>query len=355
MTRKEVSMQIGAREWRTGEILKTSGAIFLENITGWLLFSLIVFFPCGVLLQYVSMQLPYDLTAVLSSLESVEQLAGIDFSPYIVLYVLQIGLQVVFVLANVGAAVYTNRWMTADCEPYGTGECLRLSLQKWPRAILIAVLYILGTVGGSFFLFFGGIIMGAGLLLIGMFVLFGLFMMLFYHTVAAVSIRKEKGIRAFRYTFNVLRRKMWSSMWFVLLLVIINLVFTSILTRLTDSFFVLSTNVPVYCVVSGLLNALGNLPTFFLGIAVTIHFVNQEQMWLILAKQPPTPSTRPVPKPVSSIPKEGSSFTSRPADTNASANDLPHTTEPETSGSTMSNPMDVSDKKDEPFNPMDVH
>ena len=60
MTKQEFYQTINERELGLGEILKTSAGIFFENLQTWLLLSLIVFLPTGIVLQYLMLQIPVE-------------------------------------------------------------------------------------------------------------------------------------------------------------------------------------------------------------------------------------------------------------------------------------------------------
>jgi hypothetical protein len=278
MTREEVSTEIGKTEFTTGQILGISGRILFENLGIWLLFSLAVFLPTGIVLQALTMRVP--MTELLKMLQegNADILSRKDIiQPLLVMYGTQILFAFIYVLTNIAACLFTDKWLQKSAELPSPGRLALSSLKAWPQALVVSLLYLLGI--------------AAILLLAFLLVSFGFFLMMmlalaivaaywtiqYYYAVSAASVRPYKGIDAFKYAASIIRGRAGRAVTLILTCVIINSLFTLILQTLTSSFFVLASRPALLCITSGLLGVIGNLPNFLISIAATVYLINQEQ------------------------------------------------------------------------------
>lgn len=97
-----------------GEILRLSADLFFENIGKWLLLCMIVYFPTSFIVQYVALQLPADEvynTLIQGDLYAITQF---DWTPYLMYYGIQMGMSLIWLLTNLAAAIYADRWLKPD-------------------------------------------------------------------------------------------------------------------------------------------------------------------------------------------------------------------------------------------------
>jgi CBS domain containing-hemolysin-like protein len=112
------------------------------------------------------------------------------------------------------------------------------------------------------------------LLLMGAFLISAVY----YMGLTVTAIRNEKGIKAVKYAWSVVRAKKGRAICLVAVMMLVNTVANMLLNSVTSSFYILLQFEWLYCFVSALLSVLANLPSVFLAIGVTIYFVNQEQL-----------------------------------------------------------------------------
>ena len=149
MTRQEVSQQIGSREFSVWEIIKLSGGLLFEHIGKWLLLAAIVFLPTGVILQYAAMQLPLNQLISLMQGENLETLYTMDWSPYLIYYGLQMGMNLIWIYCNLAVAVYTDRWLQSERQEMRFGEMLLTAVKRWPAGMLMPILLLLAVLAAA--------------------------------------------------------------------------------------------------------------------------------------------------------------------------------------------------------------
>lgn len=277
MTRQEASAQIGRREFSVGEILRLSADLFFENIGKWLLLCAIVYFPTSFIVQYITLYLPLD--AVYNSLAQgdINAILGVDWSPYLIYYGMQMGMSLIWLLTNIATAIYADRWLQADRPVCRFGEMMKESLRRWPAGMLAAAvlfLMILAVITMSMFVGYSMLPLLMLLLVAVMLVL----NVLYYAALCATAIRRKTGPGAYRYAAAVIRRKMGKSVGVTLLFLVIQMGLGYLLEMFTSSFGVLASNPLLLCFVSALVNVVSSLSTVFLSLGITIYFINQEQI-----------------------------------------------------------------------------
>ena len=283
MTRQEASGQIGQREFSVGEILRLSADLFFENIGKWLLLCAIVYFPTSFIVQYVALQLPVDEvynTLMQGDLYAITQL---DWTPYLIYYGVQIGMSLIWLLTNLAAAIYADRWLQADRSAYRFGEMMKAAVRRWPAGMLVAVLlFLLILVLITMSMFVGYSVLP--LLMILMVVAVLILIALYYTALSATAIRQKTGPAAYRYASMVIRRKIGKTIGLTLLLMVIQMGLSYLLEIFTSSFGVLASNPILLCLVAALVNVIASLSTVFLSLGITIYFINQEQIGPMAAR-----------------------------------------------------------------------
>ena len=266
MTREEVSTEIGKTEFSTGQILGISGRILFENLGIWLLFALAVFLPTGIVLQALSMRVP--MTELLKMLQegNADILSRKDIiQPLFMMYGTQVLFTLIYVLTNVAASLFTDKWLQKSAELPSAGRLAVDSVKAWPQALVISLLYLLGLAATLFMIFllvsFGFFL----LMMLALAIVAAYWTIQYYYAVSAASIRPYKGIAALKYAASVIRGRAGRAV-------------TLILQTLTSSFYVLAARPVLLCITSGLLGVIGNLPNFLISIAATVYLINQEQV-----------------------------------------------------------------------------
>lgn len=277
MTRQEASAQIGQREFTIGEIFSLSAGLFFENIGKWLLMAFIVYLPTGFVLQLVAMNLPLeDLMSAAAAGESAA-LAAVDWTPYLIYYGMQIGMSLIWVLMNLAAAIYTDRWLQAGRPVYGFGGMLAAAVRRWPGGMLTAaVLFLCVVLLVTMMMFVAVTALPIVMILMVGFVM--LLMAVYYISLCVTALRGKMGFSAYRYAALVVRRRIGKTVGLVFLMMLLNMLLSYILNALTSSFGLLAGNIWLYSLISALLSVVANLPMAFMGIGVTIYFINQEQL-----------------------------------------------------------------------------
>ncbi|MBQ7915884.1 MAG: hypothetical protein IJ315_03750 [Firmicutes bacterium] len=275
MTRQEINQQIGERELTTGEILKHAGGLLFEDLGKWLLLSLIVFLPTGFVLQYLMLQIP---DATLQALFSgdMEALVGVDLDPVMWYFGVQVGMSIIWIITHLAAAFYTDQWLQASKPIPGFGEMMKMAVKRWPAGMLMPILLMAASLVLS-------TVMMVGVLVFPflIFLIIGVLLLLsavYYMGLTVTAIRKEWGLKAYKYAWSVARRKKGKAIGLILMMMAINSAASLLLEGLTSSFGILLQFPWLYCLVGALLSVIANLPGIFLAIGVTIYFVNQEQL-----------------------------------------------------------------------------
>lgn len=280
MTRQEVSQQIGSREFSVWEIINLSGGLLFEHIGKWLLLAAIVFLPTGFILQYAAMQLPLNQLISLMQGENLETLYTMDWSPYLIYYGLQMGMNLIWIYCNLAVAVYTDRWLQSERQEMRFGEMLLTAVKRWPAGMLMPILLLLAVLAAAMLT----ILVGTFLLPMMMILLIALTIgmtMVYYMGVTATAIREKAGASACRYAVNVMRRRRGKTLGVVLIFQLVSAAVAYLLEMLTSSFVVLAGNVWLYSLVSAAVSVIAALSTILLQIGITIHFINQEQLGLM--------------------------------------------------------------------------
>ncbi len=296
MTREEVSTELGRMEFTTGQILGISGRILFENMGMWLLFSLVVFLPTGALLQALSLQIPTKELLKMLQEGNLDILSRQDLlKPILVMNGAQVLLMFVHVLTNIAACLFTDKWLQKSAALPTIGILAEDTLKKWPRALLITLIYILGVAGYLLFTVLTASFGLVFLLLFALILLAAYWSFLYYYSVSATSIRPYVGMAAFKFASSMIRRRKSLAIGLILTCILINALFSALLQLLTTSFTVLIVHPVLLCVASGLVSVVANLPNFLISIAATIYLVNQEQFSLqITAGMNPVPETEDI-------------------------------------------------------------
>ena len=271
MTKQEFYQTINERELGLGEILKTSAGIFFENLQTWLLLSLIVFLPTGIVLQYLMLQIPVEEIVKAYMSADLEQLRQVNWNPVWIFFGATLAFNLINVIASLAASTYTDHWLHDDLPSFG--GLFRETIRKWPRGILIVIWQMLMCLG----------IVVMAVLSVGFFLLPGMLLVLaisilYQYAVVATAVHGHKGFSAYGYAFEICRRRIGKSLTLVLIMMVINALFSSVLTSITSSFIVLENRTLLYCVVLGLINVIANLTTFLLSIGATLHLLNLEYL-----------------------------------------------------------------------------
>lgn len=279
MTREEVSTEIGKTEFSTGQILGISGRILFENLGIWLLFALAVFLPTGIVLQALSMRVPMRELLKMLQEGNADILSRKDIiQPLFMMYGTQVLFALIYVLTNVAASLFTDKWLQKSAELPSAGRLAVDSVKAWPQALVISLLYLLGLAATLFMIFllvsFGFFL----LMMLALAIVAAYWTIQYYYAVSAASIRPYKGIAALKYAASVIRGRAGRAVTLILTCVVINSLFTLILQTLTSSFYVLAARPVLLCITSGLLGVIGNLPNFLISIAATVYLINQEQV-----------------------------------------------------------------------------
>lgn len=277
MTRQEASAQIGQREFTIGEILKLSAGLFFENIGKWLLLSVIVYLPTGFVLQLVAMNLPLeDLMNAAVAGESAA-LAHVDWTPYLIYYGMQIGMSLIWVLVNLATAIDTDRWLQAGRPVYSFRETFLGALRRWPGGMVTAAVLFLCIVLLVTMMMFVAVT-ALPLIMILMVGFIMLLMAIYYISLSVTALRGRMGFGAYRYAAAVVRRRIGKTVGLVVLMMLINMALSYILSAVSSSFGMLAGNIWVFSLISALVSVIANLPMAFMGIGVTVYFINQEQL-----------------------------------------------------------------------------
>lgn len=277
MTRQEASAQIGQREFTIGEILKLSAGVFFENIGKWLLLSLIVYLPTGFVLQLVAMNLPLEDLMNAAVAGETAALAHMDWTPYLIYYGMQIGMSLIWVLVNLATAIYTDRWLQASRPAYSFGETFLGAIRRWPAGMVTAAVLFLCVVLLVTMMMFVAVT-ALPLIMILMVGFIMLLLAVYYISLSVTALRGKMGISAYRYAAVVVRRRIGKTVGLVLLMMLINMALSYVLSALSSSFGLLAGNIWIFSLISALVSVIANLPMAFMGIGVTVYFINQEQL-----------------------------------------------------------------------------
>lgn len=277
MTRQEASAQIGQREFTIGEILKLSAGLFFENIGKWLLLSMIVYLPTGFVLQLVAMNLPLEDLMNAAVAGETAALAHVDWTPYLIYYGMQIGMSLIWVLVNLATAIDTDRWLQASRPVYSFGETFLGAIRRWPGGMVTAaVLFLCVVLLVTMMMFVAVTALPLIMILMVGFIL--LLMAVYYISLSVTALRGKMGLGAYRYAAAVVRRRMGKTVGLVFLMMLINMALSYVLSALSSSFGMLAENIWVFSLISALVSVIANLPMAFMGIGVTVYFINQEQL-----------------------------------------------------------------------------
>lgn len=275
MTRKEANQSILNEAWGLGTILKTTFEVFFENIPKWLILGAVIAFPVSFLISYISTFIPVpDLNAVLANItvQGPEGLAEIDWSPFYLRLLIQFVSTFFFVLFEVSVCIYTDTWLQVNKPEPTVSELLSKALKRWPAVILTLLLFAGAVLAAALLSAF--LMMFVGFLLIFL-VLGGI--LIYQFSLTSASIRGKKAVSAVRYAIDILKKKPGSTILIVLVVTLIQFLMTTLINQAASALLFRQGQEFAFSLVSGLFSVIGELPTAFSIIAITLHFVNTEQ------------------------------------------------------------------------------